>query len=39
MTDGEEESSSEMTLAPRSDGLVWLPVSIGLSALLVAGRT
>ena len=36
---GDEASSSEMIREPKSDGCVWLPVSIGLSVLLVAGRT
>ena len=39
MIAGDEESSSEMTREPKSEGCVWLPVSIGLSELLVAGRT
>ena len=36
---GEDESSSEMIREPKSEGLVWLLVSIGLAALFVAGRT
>ncbi len=36
---GDDESSSETTREPNSEGCVWSPVSIGASTLLVAGRT
>ena len=36
---GDEASSSEMIREPKSEGWVWLLVLIGLSELLVAGRT
>jgi hypothetical protein len=39
MTFGAEESSSETIREPRSEGWVWLEVSIGLRVLLLAGRT
>ena len=39
MTAGEEASSTETIRAPKREGLVWPSVSIGSSALEVAGRT
>ena len=38
MTFGDEESSSETIREPKSEGWVWLLVSIGSSELFVAGR-